>query len=309
MIRISNPSLATIVCTMLAGAVGAFCTVVQAAAIAPRVTDPRAFGHTIGDTLTRRIDFDLQRPAALDRGSLPKSGRKDAWIALNDVTVSRHPGWSTTHYEVRLTYQLINAPRGVRTLSLPALTLKTAGATPRELPVAQWFFTAAPLTPPTVLARGDLDELRPDVKPPLLPIAALKIRLAAYGAAAAVIILYLLIMRFGIPFTRRRHGPFARACRDIGNIARNADDVHAFRSALTALHHAFNEAAGHSVFAGELDGFFAAHPRFAPLRADVERFFALSQREFFDGGSIDVRNPRIVLDLARRCRDRERIVA
>ncbi|HET7633760.1 MAG TPA: hypothetical protein VFK51_03425 [Burkholderiales bacterium] len=309
MAGISHPSIAATACAMFAAAIGAFCTVAQAAVITPQVTDPRAFGHAIGDTLTRRIDFDLQRPAALDRDSLPKSGRKDAWTALNDVTVSRRPGWSVTHYEVRLTYQLINAPRDVRTLSLPALTLRTAGATPRELPVAQWFFTAAPLTPPTILARGDLDELRPDIKPPPLPTAAPKTRLAAYGAAAAAVILYLLIMRFGIPFTRRRHGPFARACRDIARTAHNTDDGHAFRSALTALHRAFNEAAGHSVFAGELDEFFAAHPRFAPLRADVERFFALSQQEFFDGGSIEVRNPRIVLDLARRCRDRERITA
>ncbi|HET7634860.1 MAG TPA: hypothetical protein VFK51_09035 [Burkholderiales bacterium] len=309
MARISHLSLAATACAMFAAAGGTFCTVAQAVVITPQVTDPRAFGHTIGDTLTRRIDFDLQRPAALNRDSLPESGRKDAWIALNDVTVSRRPGWNTTHYEIRLTYQLINAPRDVRTLSLPALTLKTAGATPRELPVAQWFFTAAPLTPPTILVRGDLDELRPDVKPPLLPTAALTIRLAAYGVAAAAIILYLLIMRFGVPFSRRRHGPFARACRDLARITRNTDDVHAFRSALAVLHRAFNEAAGHSVFAGELDGFFVARPRFAPLRADVEHFFALSQREFFDGGSIDVRDPRIVLDLARRCRDRERIAA
>ncbi|HET8609295.1 MAG TPA: hypothetical protein VFM11_06115 [Burkholderiales bacterium] len=309
MAGISNPSITAIACAMFAAAVCAFCAGAQASVITPQITDPRAFGHTIGDTLTRRIDFDLQRPAALDRDSLPKSGRKGAWIALNDVAVSRRPGWSVTHYEVRLTYQLINAPRDVRTLSLPALTLRTAGASPRELPVAQWFFTAAPLTPPTILARGDLGELRPDVKPLLLPTAVLKARLFAYGAAAAAIVLYLLIMRFGVPFTRRRHGPFARACRDIVRITRNTDDVRAFRAALTALHRAFNEAAGHSVFAGELDGFFAAHTRFAPLRSDVERFFALSQREFFDGGSIGTRDPRIVLNLARRCRDRERIAA
>jgi mxaA protein len=309
MAGIRNKPIAATACTFIAAAVCAFCAVAQAAVITPSVTDPRAFGHTIGDTLTQRIDFDLRRPAALDHDSLPKTGRKDAWIALNKVAVSRRRGWSITHYEVRLTYQLINAPGNVRTLSLPALTFKTTGASPRELPVAQWFFTAAPLTPPTILARGDLDELRPDVKPPLLPTAALEARLAAYGAAAAAIILYLLIMRFGVPFTQRRHGPFARASRDIARMTRKTDDVHAFRGALAALHRAFNEAAGHSVFAGELDGFFAAHPRFAPLRADVERFFDLSQQEFFDGGNNGARDPRIVLNLARRCRDRERMAA
>jgi mxaA protein len=293
------------VCAAIVAAVGMPCST----AAAPQVDNPRAFGHTIGDTLTRRIDFDLKRPASLERDSLPKTGRQDAWVALNRVSVSRFPGWSVTHYEVRLTYQLINAPRDVRTLSLPALTLKTAGTSPRELPVAQWFFTAAPLTPPTILARGDLDELRPDMKPPLLPTAALEVRLAAYGAVAAAIILYLLVMRFGVPFSRRRHGPFARACREIGRAARGTDDVQAFRAALAALHRAFNEAAGHSVFAGQLDGFFAAHPRFAPLRRDVERFFDLSQREFFGSGDTATRDSAVVLDLARRCRDRERMAA
>ncbi|MGH8599492.1 MAG: hypothetical protein ACRET1_02425, partial [Burkholderiales bacterium] len=97
MAGIRNKSIAVTVCAFIAAAVCAFCAVAQAAVITPSVADPRAFGHTIGDTLTRRIDFDLQRPAALDPDSLPKTGRKDAWIALDEVAVSRRPGWNITH--------------------------------------------------------------------------------------------------------------------------------------------------------------------------------------------------------------------
>lgn len=117
--------------------------------------------------------------------------------------------------------------------------------------------------------------------------------------AAGAILVFLAWRLWGIPFLALGRGPFARALREVAKLARSRGDG-ARRDAIRRVHRAFDEAAGHALFATELAEFLRRHPRYAPARDDIERFFELSRREFFAGGAAD---PDLLPWLARLCRD------
>jgi mxaA protein len=273
------------------------------------IAEPRSFGHVIGDMLTRRIVLDAERGATLDTDGLPKPGRVSRWLDLLAVQHDASGKGTQTRYTITLTYQLMNADQEVRTLALPALRIpfKTAAQTLfHEVP--EYVFTAGPLTPQYVVARAGLEEMQPDIPPPLLPTNAVRARLALYGAGLGAILLYFLYSYWGLPFFARSRGPFARALRKVNAARRASDPQEGMQLALKALHRAFDETAGGALFGEQLEGFFVTHQRYEPLRPAVERFFAVSRQAFFGAGSAPL-SLSWLASLCRDLRDRERWVA
>jgi mxaA protein len=147
--------------------------------------------------------------------------------------------------------------------------------------------------------------------PPLLSTAGVQARLALWGLGLAAIAGYFVYAYLGLPFLARSRGPFARALRAVRAVSRKGNSEQGLQPALKAMHRAFDETARGTVFGEHLDRFFAEHPRYAPLRGDVERFFAASQSAFFgtgSNGSTELSLPWLV-NLCRALRDRERGVA
>jgi mxaA protein len=280
----------------------AFAPLTWAAAPVAQVqtVEPRAFGYTLGDVLERRVIVDTQAPYTLAANALPKPGRIGTWLELRAPelrTIVREGG---TRYEIVFTYQLINAPTELKTLAVPDLMLElTDGAKPVREIVPEFLFTAAPLTPENILARGPLDEMQPDAAPPLLPVATIETRLIAYATAAAAILLFLACRMWGIPFIEASRGPFARAASDVKRLARTPGDT-ANREAIRRIHRAFDETAGRAVFADEVPEFLSHHPGYAALAPDIGRFFDLSRQEFFAGRTVE---PSILSWLAGFCRE------
>jgi mxaA protein len=273
------------------------------------ISEPRAFGYVIGDVLTRRIELDAERGVSLDTDRLPKPGRVSSWLELARVTHESSRAGAHTRYTIILTYQLMNAAQELRALVLPALRIPfrtAAGAVFEDVP--EYAFTAGPLTPQYVLAREGLEEMQPDIPPQPLSTTAVRARLALYGAGLCAIVLYFAYAYFGLPFFSRSRGPFARALRRVNAAARVGDPQQAMQAAMKAMHGAFDETAGATVFGEQLEGFFAVHERFAPLRPSVERFFAGSREAFFGTGCAQLSVPWLAA-LCRDLRDRERGVA
>jgi mxaA protein len=269
------------------------------------IVEPRPFGHIIGDTLTRRIVLESEGGASLDVGRLPKPGRVSSWLELVDVS-SRAAG---KRHEIVLTYQIFNSAPEVSTRALPALDIpfRTAAGTAVHA-VPKMLFTAGPLTPEFVAARDGLEEMRPDAPPPRLSTVPVRVRLALYGLGLTAIALYFVYSYLGLPFFARSRGPFARALRAVNAAARARDEGRGRPAALLALHRAFDETARGTVFGEHLDRFFAEHTRYAPLQAEVGRFFAGSRKEFFGTGSADLSLAWLAA-FSRDLRDRERGVA
>lgn len=273
------------------------------------VTDPRPFGYVIGDTFTRRIVIETDRTATIDEERLPKPGRVSNWIELVRADHRASSAGANERHEIALVYQVFNSAPEVKTVVLPALPVpfKTAGGTvTHEVP--GFYFTVAPLTPEYVMGREGLEELRQDAPPLPLSTTAVRARIALYGAGLAAIALYFVYAYIGLPFLARSRGPFARALRAVNTAARKRAEPQATLLALRAVHRAFDETAGGTVFGDHLDGFFLAYPRFAPLRSAVEQFFNGSRKTFFGEGSTEI-SLAWLATLCRELRDRERGVA
>ena len=130
-------------------------------------------------------------------------------------------------------------------------------------------------------------------------------RLTAYAVAAGALLALLFAVYVGAPWLGRQRRPFERAWRAL----RGAPPGSAVQRqhALRQLHAALNQAAGEVLFAGGVERFVAAHPAYAPLRADLAAFFGHSQRAFFAAAPADDASlgPWLIA-FSRRLRDTER---
>ena len=264
---------------------------------------PRAFGYTVGDVVSRRIALQVPEGLALDEESLPRVGGRGRALELQRVQLQR----SITGVPValQLDYQVFLAPREVRVLEMPVLELRFDGTPrPQSLRIDAWPVTVGPLAPADASTREGLGEMRPDRAPPLLDTSAARTRLTVTLAVIALLLAYLAQVYLVLPWSAQRRRPFGRAWAVLRRLPAEADAAER-RAAFERLHAALNETAGEVLFEPGLDNFIASRPRFAPLRGELARFFAASRAEFFAAGRAAV-DSRWLVDLCRRCRDLER---
>lgn len=253
------------------------------------IDEPRPFGYVIGDLVERSITVLAAEPARLQADSIPKPGRDSVWLELRKADLVSREESESTRYRLTLTYQIINVAPEVQTIELPPLHLNFGvgfdGAQPFTREIAGWPITVAPLTPEFVLARAGLEALRPDRAPFLIDTGAHRLRLWLYAALFVMVLSSYIWLRYGAMWFVRK--PFARACREIGKLDRDrpqSQSRDSYRAALRAMHRAFDETNGTTVFSEHVGKFLDRQPRFAALRTEIEQFFALSRDEFFGGG-------------------------
>jgi len=147
----------------------------------------------------------------------------------------------------------------------------------REVPPVDVF--ASPLLPPAAAATT-FDAMRDDRKPELIPVEHFRQRLTLYGLVAAAILAWMLVVQQLV--SRRRAGPFVRACRELRSLARGPSGVARAETAMRVVHRALDETAGHTVFVDNVDTLFESAHR-APLRARTLAFLDRSRQRFFAG--------------------------
>lgn len=239
-------------------------------AAASTVQQPRAFGHVIGDVLTQRVLLE-QDGQSLQPAALPAAARIDLWL-------ERRPPRIESDAEGRrwlaIDYQVINAPRALTAISLPALGIATASGVPLALPA--WAVSIGPLTPVDVLGEGDLQLLRPD-----RPVAPLPTYAAEQQMKLSLLALLAVIAAwFGWWAWRNRREaqqlPFASAWRELRRIGDPASP-----EAWRVVHRALNRSAGRVVHGASLPQLLADAPYLRPLQPRLEDFYRESTRRFF----------------------------
>jgi mxaA protein len=289
-------------------AAGLCCTAVASAqGLSMTIDEPRAFGHFVGDIVTRRIVVLAAPPLALDAASLPQLGRRGSALELRRLDWQRGSGPDgRARYELRLDYQVFLAPTEARVLELPPLPLRfTGGPRAEEVRADAWPLVVAPLAPVEASPREGLGELRPDRASPLIDTRATRLRLAAYAALALPLAAYLASIYLVAPWWLRRHRPFGNAWREVRTLPADPS-LPQLQAAIRRVHEAFNRSAGHVLFERGIDGFVAAAPRFAPLHDQIAAFFERSREAFFGRGSDTRRDAAWLVEFCRRCRDVER---
>ena len=96
------------------------------------VDEPRAFGYTVGDVVSRGITVRVPKSGcALDEASLPRPARRGTALELRRVALASGCRTGADRYELRLDYQVFLAPREVRTLEMPPLDAALRGPAAR----------------------------------------------------------------------------------------------------------------------------------------------------------------------------------
>lgn len=283
-----------------------------------QVLTPKPFGYFIGDTIRHEIHAEIAKPYRLDKSSIPAKGRLGYWLELSDVAVDETDRDSVWDYRITLTYQTFYAPLEVKALDIPGfLIIFRAGAERYEKKVQPWTFTASPLRELRLRGVSEGEQgggtvyIRPDEPPRFISGAALRLRLIGLGGATLTV-LFFVLYEYGIwPFGRRTARPFVHARRKIRALLREGDDAAVYGQAVRSLHEAFNATNGTPVFPEALDVFLARHKAYAPLRSEIESFFAAS-RQFFFGSNAEAAQRILPLAglavLAARLSEKERPV-
>ena len=284
------------------------CTLGGSASAAPDTLsasseEPRAFGYTVGDVVTRRITLRVPSGLTLDVDSLPRAGARGRAVELQRVVL--HKSLAGAPDALQLDYQVFLAPREVRVLEMPPIELRFDGSPrPQTLRIDAWPVTVAPLAPADASSREGLGEMRPDREPPRVDTFAARVRLGVEAGAIVLLLGYLASVYLVLPWSAQRRRPFGRAWKTLAALPDRPDAAQR-RAAFERIHAALNETAGEVVFEPGLARFVAMRPRFAPLRDDLARFFADSRAEFFAGRD-DAADARWLVMFCRRCRDLER---
>ncbi len=265
--------------------------------------EPRAFGYTVGDVVSRRITLRVPAGLELDPDSLPRAGARGRALELQRVVL--HKSLAGVPDALRLDYQVFLAPRELRVLEMPPLELRFDGSPrPQTLRIDAWPVTVAPLAPVEPSPREGLGEMRPDREPSRLATGLARMRLTVEVGAMLLLLGYLAQVYLVLPWSAQRRRPFGRAWKTL-SVLPTRPDAKQRRAAFERVHAALNETAGEVLFEPGVDRFVGRQPRFASLRDDLVRFFADSRAEFFAGGD-DAVDARWLVAFGRRCRDLER---
>ena len=274
-----------------------------------RTIEPaRDVGYTVGDKLSRTVILEVDKPYALLPTSLPIAGaqkkrrNQDQGIELREITVKESAGISTTTYTLHLTYQVFTNRQVARPAALPPEFVKFGGKGENfEVRIPSWNFRISPLA---VFGAVNIEKDMSGYRGPLLLDATpYQQRMWGLLALSGIALLGLFYVVGTANWLPRMGRPFARAYRDIRKLPSTPEGI---AKATERLHQALNATAGGSIF--DSAGFVTAHPGFAPVAPELDRFFSLSRTVFFEPDAthgIDDPLPWLQ-QLCRRCRDCER---
>jgi hypothetical protein len=74
------------------------------------------------------------------------------------------------------------------------------------------------------------------------------------------------------------------------------------QQAVARVHESLNKTAGTSLFGNNIDNFIQNKPNFSPVKPDIEKFFALSRKVFFEPESAQNSSEHTKAWLMKFCR-------
>lgn len=257
---------------------------IAADAPAVHMTEPRSFGHFVGDLIQRRAELDVTDDEDFVPAALPQPGQLAYWLELRDVehTALKHAG--KKRLVLTLTYQLFYVPIDTHKLKIPASNLELRGrAGTRIATIPAFTFLISPVREIYPEKSGETTEtfLKEDATPQRLKTGPIRTAALASAATSALALLLLAFHRAWWPFHTRPGRPFTEAARRI------ADPKASYGTALVTLHRAFDGARGERLLAADLDDFVARRPEQGAARSEIQAFFKASQSYFFAGDKTD----------------------
>ncbi len=256
------------------------------------INPTRDAGYVVGDVLDRTITLNIKKPYELVKESLPIVGYEHRWkgqisgIELVNITAEEHKHSDSVTHVLHLSYQVFTTSRTAKPAALRGEIIKLRNTSKQEVVqyrIPSFNFRVSPLS---VYGQVVLKEEMSPFHPPLLLDSSKEKRyvqiLAGLLGLSLLGLLYILGMHAWLP---RMGAPFAKAYRDIRKMP---DDAAGIQQAVARVHQSLNKTAGSSVFSNNIEHFLQTKPAFIPMKKDLEQFFDLSRRVFFE--------PQITID-------------
>lgn len=278
------------------------------------INPTRDAGYVVGDTLERTLVIEIKQPYELVKESLPIVGYEHRWkgkisgVELVKTSHQEDAQKNSTAHTVYLAYQVFTSGRVAKPSALRAEIIKlrnTKTKVVKQYRLPSFNFRISPLS---VFGQVVLkDEISP-FHPPLLLDSSPQIRnmklLGGLLGLSLLGLLYMLGMHTWLP---RMGAPFAKAYRDIRKL-QNTEQ--ALKSAVERIHQALNQTAGTTLFSHTTHQLIEHKPQFAPMQAEINTFFSLSNHVFFGASSMNEElvktNMVWLLSFCRHMRDCER---
>lgn len=256
----------------------------------------------IGDVLERTIEVEVSGEYQLPKTSLPMKGENRNGIELRDIAVQTTKSGDSVIYKIWLSYQVFASAAKPVVMQLPEEHFSLTGGTKAlTIDVPVWRFWYSPL-----VAEGISNakaHMQPQVKPSLLSLKSYYTGLWASLGLLVIGLLGLVYVNADKSWLPWMNGAFAQAHRQIKQLGNEqASDRHAFMY----MHQAFNKLYGENLFASELDKFFAVHPKFIKMQAEIVQFFAQSNTALFGQHANSGSELQHLKVLSKRFRDCER---
>jgi len=266
----------------------------------------RDAGYVVGDILERTITLTVKKPYELVKESIPIVGYEHRWkgqisgIELSKVSSEEMQHSDSVTHVIHLTYQVFTTGKLAKPAALRAEILKMRNTVKKETlqyRVPSFNFRVSPLS---VFGSVKLkEELSPFTPPLLIDSSKQKLTLKLLIGLLGLSLLGLLYI-FGMHAWLPRMGaPFSKAYRDIRKMPESSAGL---RQAVERIHESLNKTAGTSLFSNNIDSFIQDKPDFSPVKRDIERFFTLSRKVFFEPESVQNVNDYSKTWLMKFCR-------
>jgi len=305
---------ATLLCTALNSSADVVLPSVDSKFVSVKEINPsRDAGFVVGDKLQRTMILTVKQPYELIKESLPIVGYEHRYrgqvsgIELTAIDVEEQRHGEQSVYTIHLEYQVFKVGRVAKPAILRGeiVKLRQQGSKAvKQFRMPSFNFRTSPLS---VYGEVNLkNEMSPFVAPLKLHAnkEQLALKIAAGSLAASLLaLLYILGARTWLP---HMGGAFAKAYRKIGKLP---EDEQGLQQAISTVHEALQQVAGHSVFGNGVEKFVLEKPAFAVAKPEIDRFFALSRQVFFDAQTpldLGMSNKQWLKQFCRHMRDCER---
>ncbi len=282
------------------------------------VEPTKLVGYTVGDVIEREVTLTIKAPYQLVETSLPIPGYEKRYrgqligIELKSISHEKDESKNETTHHLKLAYQVFtnnvvakNAALGPEYINL-INTTNSKDIVKYRIPLLSIAVSPIAIFGAVKVENNMSTFLGPLLMPKNKETQTLKVSLIIL-ALSLLGLLYIVGKHAWLP---RMGGAFAKAHRQVRKTENNNVGL---QQAVSIVHQAINMTAGMSVFNDNVSAFLHTHPKFEPLRAELETFFGLSRQVYFEP-SFKLQNAfgaaenphQWLVQFTRRCRDCER---
>lgn len=252
-------------------------------------------GYQLGDIAYQTINIITPKGYQFDESSLPAKGKGATNMELRNATWHKHNIGNSSQHVIQLEWQIFRVMQETRSYSLKPLDLKFRPKIASQKALTVHVNAARVLVSSVLPTSMDEAHIKPrlDAMPQPRNTGPIVLTLCLAVVGFLLSMLYFawhfdwLPARLTALFVEPK--PFRKAYREIKHLKKevkgNVDTSAQLTKAMCVLRRACDASAGTTLSLERIGLLFANNGKYAAKRAEIESFYAESERTFFAGNS------------------------